>query len=511
MVVVANPPTLLLWCQLIVSQHHKIEELTRQNQELLSALAAQVAQNQELLAKLQQQAIQSQSQLEQVQTQVTHLDHKLKLRERKLFGKSSEKLPKEKPAQESAEKKPRVGHGPTPQPDLPVVEVIHRLDEADQICPKCGGQLKEWPGNFEISEEITVIPEHTVRKIHKRQKYRCQNGDCIETALGPQKLFSGARYTKEFVIEVILGKYADHLPLDRQTHRFLREGLEVTTQTLWDLCEFIARLLEEAYRGLQTLVFGHPVIGADETRWYLLVSKKEGGPKTWYVWGIVSPTAVFYLVEDNRSQEAAKKILEGYQGIVMVDCYEVYIALSKKNPDLILVHCWAHGRRKFVEVGEAGHAMVLLIGELYGVEAEAEISKPGDLEYLGKLRNEKSREIIKRIKEWCQKQKQQVLPSSPLFKAIAYLENHWAGLIKFLENPRIPLDNNESERAMRSIVVGRKNHYGSRSQRGTQVAAIFYSLIETCKLVGINPRAYLSQAVDAALNHQPIPLPQKPP
>jgi transposase len=495
---------LWLFCQLVLYQQDLIRELSRQNLELQQ-------QNQKFAAQLQEQTQKSAQAFEKIQERVTHLDHKLKLRERKLFGKSSEKLSSDQPAKEPTDKKPQTGHGPKAQPNLPVVEVVHRLDEADQICPRCGEPLKEWPDNFEISEEITVIPEHTVRQIHKRQKYRCPKGDCIETALGPVKLFAGARYSKEFGIEVILNKYLDHLPLDRQTHRFLREGLEVTSQALWDLCDFIAKLIEEAYWGLQALVFGHPVIGADETRWYLLVSKKEGGPKTWYVWGVVSPTAVFYLLEDNRSQEAAKKILGGYKGIVMVDCYEVYIALSQKYPDLIIVHCWAHVRRKFVEVGKAGEPIVLLIGELYAVEKEAESSKPGDLEYLRQQRNEKSRKIIERIKEWGQKQKKQVLPSNPLFKAVAYMENHWEGLIKFLENPWIPLDNNASERAMRSIVIGRKNHYGSRSLRGTQVAGIFYSLLETCKLLGLNPREYLSQAVDAALNQQPVPLPQKPP
>ena len=125
------------------------------------------------------------------------------------------------------------------------------------------------------------------------------------------------------------------------------------------------------------------------------------------------------------------------------------------------------------------------------------------------LRNERSRQVVQQIYDWAVEAKQRFLPQCGLVKAIDYMLRLWPGLVRFLEDPRIPLDNNHSERGMRGPVVGRKNHYGSRSRRGTEVAALFYSLIESAKLVGLDPREYLRRAVQAKLRSERIPLPHE--
>ena len=192
----------------------------------------------------------------------------------------------------------------------------------------------------------------------------------------------------------------------------------------------------------------------------------------------------------------------------MADGYGVYGSLSKEDGSFTLANCWVHVRRKYldiesffpVKVGE----VVGMIGELYAVEREA--AEGPDPEALrARLRAERSREIVGRIHRWALETES--LPQSGLRKAIEYMGSLWKGLTRFLDDPRIPLDNNASERALRGPVVGRKNHYGSQSRRGTEVAALFYSAIESAKLAGVEPKAYLRAATHAALQGDPIPLP----
>lgn len=454
---------------------------------------------------------------EALQLRLALLEQQLAARTKDLFGDSSEKRSgsgqKRGKDAEKKSKKPQTGHGPTAQPELPMIVVEHALDEADQVCPHCGNELALWPGQVETTEEIDVIERRFVLKKHTQKKYRCQCGGCIETAPGPQKLFPGARYSVDVGIEIVIQKYLDHLPLERQVRIFQREGLTISSQTLWDYAERIARLLEPAYTRLQAYVLAQPVIGADETWWRLMGNRgPEKGSKRWHAWLASSASAIYICIQDSRSAEAAATLLPGYEGIVMCDGYSAYEALARSNPKFVLAHCWAHVRRAFLEVLAAfpdeATQVLDMIGELYAVEALCPRGPPGDSMRLA-LRNERSRPVIERIGVWMYATYPTVFPESGLGKAIRYMGGMWAGLLRFLDDPRIPLDNNETERAARGPVVGRKNHYGSRSRRGTEVAAFFYSLIESAKRVGVEPKAYLRLAVRAALAGEVIPLPHE--
>ncbi len=484
----------VLLCQVVFS-------LEKKNQALLAQVQQLTEQIQTLLAS-------QQSQLQQLQQEQTQLKQQITKKNRKLFGKSSERrlAPKDPPPK--GEKASQKGHGPREQTRLPLVEEIHRLDEADQVCPECGGQLQEWSHQFEESDEITVIARRYVVKRHKRQKYRCRCGRCIEVALGPVKLQEGGHYAINFATEVAVDKYGYHLPLARQVQMMLHQGLKVDTQTLWDQIERLARLLEPAYRALKEYLLQQDLLGADETKWHLLIEKEGAPKKTWRVWAIVSPQGVYYQIEDSRSEEAAKKLLEDYQGLLMVDGYISYEALLKQNPKLVLVNCWAHVRRYFIEIEKAfpveSKKMVDWIRDLYEINRKyREASDQGEEQQEQRRRELKA--LLAEIKKWAEEQTP--LPKSGLFEAINYMLNHWEGLTRFVDDPRIPLDNNATERALRSVVVGRKNHYGSKSKRGTEVAALLYSLIESAKLVGIDPKEYLNAATQAALTGQAIPLP----
>jgi transposase len=449
---------------------------------------------------------------EQLRLQIADLEQQLAKRNKMLFGDSSEKRRRKK--SNSDTKPAQSGHGPRSQPELPAIEQIHVLDEADKICSHCGGELEPWDGQFEESDEIDIIDIEYVLKKHRRQKYRCGCGACIETAPGPLKLFPGARYSLGFAINVAIAKYADHLPLERQVKMAKRYGLIVDSQTLWDQINALAKVLQQTYVAHGDHALSHPVIGADETTWRLMGAKgkKRGGDaKKWQVWAAAAPDVVYYQIQDSRSAEAARHLLGDYAGTVVCDDYSAYKALKKRGGRFRLAHCWAHVRRKFVEA-EAEHPtecteVLDLIGELYDVERQCATGPPGNNQR-ARLRAERSREIVKRIERWALSV--QSLPGSSLRKAIEYMGGMWdQGLLRFLDDPAVPIDNNATERSLRGVVVGRKNHYGSRSRRGTEVAALFYSLIESAKLVGVGPRTYLRAATEAALRNGAVLLPHE--
>jgi transposase len=260
--------------------------------------------------------------------------------------------------------------------------------------------------------------------------------------------------------------------------------------------------LEPTVDALHAHVLEAPVVGADETSWRVM---GKGKTKSWWAWAVSCEDAISYRILPTRSSDAARAVLTDYGGTVLCDGYSAYTALEKAlanardGPRITLAHCWAHVRRKFVEAephyAEAAEALTW-IGELYGVEREASDSD-ATLAYRQALRRERSKPIVQALYRWMLEQR--ALPRSALGKAIAYTASCWEGLTRFLDNPLIPLDNNATERGMRAVAVGRKNHYGSRSLHGTRVAASFYSLIESAKMVGVEPAAYLREAAHRAL------------
>ena len=448
----------------------------------------------------------------QLELRLAQLEQQLATRNKMLFGPSSEK--RNKRSKQSGDDKPQSGHGRKEQPELRGIEYVVELgNAAETICPHCNRTVTEWTGQFEESEEIDVISREFVKKTIKRKKARCECCRTIVTAPVPAKLFPAARYSIAFGAQVVISKYADHLPLERQVKMMKRDGLDVESQTLWDYTWAMAQLLKPAHERLLDHVLGKPVVGADETWWRLMgaKSKSDGGDGSkWWVWCVGADDAVCYRLEDSRSAEAASRLLGEYKGTVMCDGYSSYISLAKSNPHFRLAHCWSHIRRKYLELESAfdveAKPVLDLIDELFRVEALCVTGPPGD-EIRAQLRHERSRPIVKQIEQWALST--QTLPQSGLRKAIEYMGNMWSGLVLFLDDPAIPLHNNASERALRGPVIGRVNHFGSRSRRGTEAAAILYSLVESAKRAGVEPAAYLDVATRAAIRGAIIPLPHE--
>ena len=441
---------------------------------------------------------------EQLQREIARQAEQLAKLRRKVFGESTERRPSPEPPGAEPGKKPQRGHGPTPQMKLPTREVHHRLADNERECPACKGMLEEMGEHTEDTEEITVEKRRFFVDRHIRHKYRCRCNGAIQTAPGPLRLIKGGRYSIDFAVALEIDKRINHLPLDRQRRQMEREGLVITTQTMWDQEDALAVLFEPSYIKLLEYILGSDVIGADETYWRLMM---KGSTKKWWMWCLTTHDAAWYMLEPSRSTETISSVLGDFEGIVMCDAYVGYECLAAGSKGkLRLAHCFAHARRKFYELRSTHPALCKqaldLIDPLFLLERE--LPSPdleGDakllaLELRRKRRDLESRPLAAALKTWAEQQT--ALPRTALAEALGYLLNHWDTLTAFLDDPLIPLDNNRTERALRDPVLGRKNHYGCRSVRGTQVAAIFYTLIETCILCGVDPEEYMRFTARAA-------------
>jgi transposase len=198
---------------------------------------------------------------------------------------------------------------------------------------------------YEEAEEIDVVARSFRVVRHRRQKYRCECGDCIDTALGPPKLVPGGRYSVAFAIEVAIAKYLDHQPLARQERQMKRQGLAVERQTLWDQLFALYRHLAPTGDALHAQVLAADVILADETRWPLL---GDAGAAKWHAWAVASEEAISYRIRSSRATSAAREVLGDFAGTAVTDGYAVYEALrrTRAGPPFGLAHCWSHVRRK---------------------------------------------------------------------------------------------------------------------------------------------------------------------
>lgn len=497
------------------------DENMRLRAEASTALAAK-AELEIRLRQMEETAVQQQSELIRLAQENQILKEQLDRRNRALFGRKSERRPGGESEQENTDtkqedgtetkspgkkqKKKKKGHGPTPQPKLPRVKVIHELTDSALSCENCGGKMEPMGTAAEEAELIAIEQRKIVLEEHIRTKYQCP---CcrigVKIAPGSTKLMAGGRYALNFAVAVAYSKYFAHLPLDRQVQMMKHEGLQVTTSTLFDQIDALATVLTPTYQAILRIVQAEAVLRADETPWAVL-SNGHTENERFYAWVAVGSKYLAYCLLDTRSKDGAATILGTFAGTLMVDGLTSYPAAAKSEPGALpkfkVANCWVHARRGFVECEkhypEESGFILEFIRQLYEVERDGK--EPGA--NLGALRSEKSRPLVDRIFGWAKEQQERadLLPSSGLVKALNYLVNHEPGLRVFLDDPAVPIDNNESERAMRAPVLGRKNHYGSRSRRGTETAAILYTLVESAKRMDVNPEAYLEAAAEYALS-----------
>ena len=339
---------------------------------------------------------------------------------------------------------------------------------------------------------------------------RCKDG--VTVALVPQGPITKGLAAPGLLTHVVVSKYVDHVPLARLTTIFARLGIDIPRQTLCGWVEKIHQLLALVEAAQWRSVLSSHVLGADETP----VNVLEDGRKQCargYLWCYVGDQdeVVFDFSMGRGSETPLRALKEYVEGVLVCDAYAGYDELDRTRPQLVRSGCMAHARRKVFEAkeGEPDRALILLalIRQLYDHEAliqEAVCTTRHERHALAlAVRQEKSRPVMTLIEEHVTRYRDQVLPKSPMGKALGYLTNQWTPLSRFLEDGAIPIDNNPVERQIRPIAVGRGNWTFIGSEDAGPWAARLYGLMGTCKMQGINPYTWLKDVLERVRDHPP--------
>jgi len=431
------------------------------------------------------------------------IQHEMETMKRRLLGPKSEKLPpiiKElrqgTPVDRKAVQMKRRARQEV-KAELPQETVRYEVPEAKRHCPKCGSNELRPLGEGKVTVVYDYRPAHFVRRREVRETLTCPCGEWIITAEGPTHWQEKSRYSAGFVAHVITAKCADANPLYRLEKGFLRQGVPMSRSTMTDIFHSAARLLQPLSGRLLALVREAPVVHADETS---LKVQAEGKCRTGFIWNFRTRwprPLIAYRFAPSRSGETPKEILGGTTGVLVVDGYTGYNAVTDVD-GRSRAGCHAHVRRYFFDAlptaPEAQQALDL-IRELYRVEHVAfEAGIVGTPQHLA-LRMERSAPVRAELKAWLDQARRQHPPKSPLGVAIRYTFNQWTALGRFLDDARIPLDNNIAEEALRRTALGRKNFlFVGHDEAGENLAGL-YSLVATCEANGVNPLAYLADVL----------------
>ena len=382
--------------------------------------------------------------------------------------------------------------------ELETEEIVHA--GSPPVCA-CSQPMAPMTNGFEESCEINVTERKYTLRRHKRQKYVCRCCGKIVAADGPAKLTPGAQFSIQMAAQVADDKFSQHLPLNRQAEQMARCGLTIGTKTLFSLTEHLASRLSTVPGMIRTEILSRPSVGIDESPMRLLADDQGG-----YVWSISNNYGAYYQYETTRSGKVAKEMLRGYCGNVMSDGFGGYNFLNKID-DVVHVACWAHVRRGFYDAAPKypeAMPVVKLIDELYDVEHAA-----ADLDALSTLRRERSANIVARLDEYLEGRRGKFLDSGTFGKAVAYYRDRLGLLHRFLVDANVPLDNNGAERAQRTPVMGRNNFLGFRTINGADVGMTFYTIIKTCKMLGIDAKSYMIVMATRAAKSEQIVTPFK--
>src|SRR5271168_1308258 len=470
--------------------------------------------------------------LQEQNDRIRHLLLKLK---RMQFGAKSERLPEEQlqlglealeqavaRGEAEAEKrdpelhkdrvsKRRASRGALPV-HLPRIEVT--LAPEDTACPCC--QVAMTVIGEDSSERLDVIPAQFRVIVTKRPKLVCRAcGGPVVQMPAPARLIEGGIPTEALVAHVLVARYADHLPLYRQAQIMARQGVILDRSTLSFWMGYAAAELAPVVTRLREIMLSSTRLFADETVVPVL-DPGRGRTKQGYFWAIArddrpwggsEPPAVVYSYAPGRGHHHAQALLGGYRGILQCDGYAAYktVAGSKSTESSVtLAFCWSHVRRGFYDLAKAKAPIATetlqRIAALYEIEARVRGKSAADRLA---VRQVESKPLVTELRAWFEAQIAKLPARGPTAEAIRYALNHWDGLEQFLEDGRIELDNNSVERAMRPVCLSRKNSLFAGSDEGGENWACLASLIETCKLNGVNPQAYFTDLLTRLVNGWP--------
>lgn len=471
------------------------------------------------LQSLRQMIAQLLADLHRRDREVADLRQQLEWFQRHVFGRRSEKIdpaqlalfaparPAEAAAEtpaciEALEPAPRQGkHGRKPLPaDLATERVECDLPAEQKTCACCGGALHKI--GEEITEELHWRPAKPYLRQYVRLRYGCKACEgTVILAEGPTRPIEKGRPGASLLAHVIVNKYADHLPLARQEAMFQRSGIHLARSNLCDWIGASADLLEPVVGQIRREVLASPYLQTDDTP-VPVQDPSRTSTRKGYLWAYLNGRQVFYDYTPTRRRDGPLAILKNFQGYVQADAYKGYDILFTPDSGRIEVGCWAHARRKFNDARQTDPTrcarMLALIQQLYALEKQGRALAP---EARATLRQQKAPPILEEIQRLLGAWSIEVLPKSPVGEAVTYVRGQWAALTRYLQDGRLAIDNNAAERALRPVAVGRNNWLFAGSDEGGRRAAILYSLIGSCKMIHVDPWAYLTDVLERVSTH----------
>ena len=408
------------------------------------------------------------------------------------------------PAPETAPVKAQPIRRPLPE-HLPREEIVHA---PACVCPRCGGALR--PLGEDVTEVLEYMPARFRVIRHRRPKLSCRACEAVVQAPMPSRPIERGIAGPGLLAHVLVAKYADHLPLYRQAEIYAREGIDLDRSTLADWVGQTATLLRPLIDTLACTVLGATKLHADDTPVPVL-APGTGKTRTGRLWVYVrddrpasseTPPAALYRYTPDRKGERPAEHLKGFSGALQADGYAGFDRLYAGGR-IAEVACWAHVRRKFHDVHAANASPVARealerIGALYAVEADVRGQPPDERR---RVRQARAGPLIDDLQTWLDATLPKLSGKSDLAAAIRYARSRWPALCRYRDDGNLEIDNNAAERALRAVALGRKNWLFAGSDNGGHRAAAIYSLIETAKLNGLDPEAYLRDVLTRIADH----------
>ena len=417
-------------------------------------------------------------------------------------------------AQDAAEaasgSKPRAGgprirnHGMLPS-HLPRYEVV--IDAAPDACPCCGSEMHCF--DELCTEQLDIAPAQLRVRVTRRPRYACRTcQEAVVVAEAPGRPIDGGMPTEALIVHVVVSKYCDSLPLYRQSQMLARQGSALDRSTLSNWVGSACWWLTPLYELVVGTVLSSTKIFADDTSLPVL-DPGRGRTKTGYLWCYAvddrpwrgqSHPAVAYIYSDDRKNARPAEHLAIFKGVLQVDGYNGFkrLAVDRADASIRLAFCWVHMRRPFFEFHASTKSPLAAevlhrIAALYAIESEI---RGQTAEQRWRIRQQRSRPIVEALYDWLMVHIERVSGASDLGKAMRYAIRHWPGLITFLDDGRVEMDSNTVERAIRPHTLTRKNALFAGSDGGARHWAIAMTLIQTAKLNGVDPMAWLTDVLE---------------
>lgn len=394
-------------------------------------------------------------------------------------------------------KKKHQGRNTLPE-NLPVREVIIEPEEDTTGLKKIGE---------EITETLEYTPASLVKRRTIRPKYAKKEGAGVLIAELPSRPIDKAIVEACLLAHILVSKYVDHLPFYRQIQIFKRDfNWEPAQSTMSDWMASCCQLLEPLYNSLKQKILASNYIQADESPIKVLDSDKKGKAHQGYQWVYHDPVQklVLFNYRKGRGQNGPKELLEQYHGYLQCDGYSVYDKIGT-NPNITLAGCLVHTRRKFHDALESdkkrAQIALELFRKIYLEERNIKEAVQNNFKQRKTQRDQKIKPLLNQIKNWIETEQFNVLPKSPIGKAMTYFINQYSKLEAIFLDGRIELDNNLIENAIRPMAIGRKNYLFCGSHKAAQNAAMLYSFFGSCKMQNINPREWLTNTLKKIPDH----------